>query len=63
MFSADIGPKMEHTFLIENPGKTDLINLTLMLDLPMATLDGQPLLYLVPEAKNLARGSDTQFGE
>ncbi|OON22248.1 FG-GAP repeat protein, partial [Opisthorchis viverrini] len=55
VFSEDIGPKLEHTFVIENPGTTDLANLSLMLDLPFSTVDRKPLVYLVPEVRKLSQ--------
>ncbi|TGZ61360.1 hypothetical protein CRM22_008042 [Opisthorchis felineus] len=55
VFSEDIGPKLEHTFVIENPGNTDLANLSLMLDLPFSTVDRKPLVYLVPEVRKLSQ--------
>ncbi|KAA3676840.1 uncharacterized protein DEA37_0012409 [Paragonimus westermani] len=59
VLSSDIGPKVEHVFLIENRGEMDLSNLVFMLDLPIATNDNQPLVYLVDRVRQLqTQGSD-----
>nr|CAH8832973.1 unnamed protein product [Trichobilharzia regenti] len=46
IFSYDIGPKLEHTYIVENRGWTTLTNVSLVLQLPYETIDGYKLLYL-----------------
>ncbi|KAA0198738.1 Integrin alpha-ps, partial [Fasciolopsis buskii] len=54
VFSHEIGPKVDHMFLIENRGQTTLHNLTLVLDLPMETADGNLLLYLTDQTRRIS---------
>ncbi|CAL8079777.1 unnamed protein product [Calicophoron daubneyi] len=55
VFSEEIGPKVEHKFLIENRGEPPLSNITLALDLPIATADGYTLLYLTDQVRQRVR--------
>ncbi|TPP60601.1 Integrin, partial [Fasciola gigantica] len=62
VFSHEIGPRVDHMFLIENRGQTTLHNLTLVLDLPIETADGKLLLYLTDRARRLSTaGTATQW--
>lgn len=51
IFSYDIGPRIEHTFLIENQGWITLTNLSLILQLPYETTNGHRLLYLTDQIR------------
>lgn len=51
VFSSDIGPKLEHIFLIENRGSPTLNNLVFMLQLPVETTYKKRLLYVTDQTR------------
>ncbi|TNN09711.1 Integrin isoform 2 [Schistosoma japonicum] len=59
IFSYDIGPRIEHIFLIENRGWIALTNLSLILQLPYETFDGYRLLYLSDKIREASYTNQT----
>ncbi|CAH8471196.1 unnamed protein product [Schistosoma guineensis] len=59
IFSYDIGPQIEHTFLIENQGRITLTNLSLILQLPYETTNGHRLLYLTDQIREASYTNQT----
>lgn len=59
IFSYDIGPRIEHTFLIENQGWIALTNLSLILQLPYETTSGHRLLYLTDQVREASYTNQT----
>ncbi|KAK4473767.1 hypothetical protein MN116_003106 [Schistosoma mekongi] len=59
IFSYDIGPRIEHTFLIENRGWITLTNLSLILQLPYEIFDGYRLLYLSDQIREASHTNQT----
>ncbi|CAH8477276.1 Integrin, alpha [Schistosoma haematobium] len=59
IFSYDIGPRIEHTFLIENQGWITLTNLSLILQLPYETTNGHRLLYLTDQIREASYTNQT----
>ncbi|CAH8458548.1 unnamed protein product [Schistosoma turkestanicum] len=59
LFSYDIGPRIEHTFLIENQGWITMTNLSLILQLPYETTDGHRLLYLTDQIREASYTNQT----
>ncbi|CAH8556768.1 unnamed protein product [Dicrocoelium dendriticum] len=57
VLSGEIGPKIQHTFLIENTGKFSLSNVTFLLEIPITTTNGQPLVYLSRQSRRKAFSS------
>uniref|UniRef100_A0A0X3Q9D2 Integrin alpha third immunoglobulin-like domain-containing protein n=1 Tax=Schistocephalus solidus TaxID=70667 RepID=A0A0X3Q9D2_SCHSO len=46
VFAHELGPRLEHVFLIENTGNPEIHNATLQLDIPISTSSGDLFVYL-----------------
>ncbi|KAM7534998.1 hypothetical protein Aperf_G00000099692 [Anoplocephala perfoliata] len=53
----DVGPRLEHIYLVENVGATDLNDLAFELEIPVRTSEGDTLLYLTDKARLLDGGN------
>lgn len=49
----EVGPQLEHIFLVENFGSVDLHDIVFQLDIPIRTDEGDTLLYLADKARLL----------
>ncbi|VDM31502.1 unnamed protein product [Hydatigera taeniaeformis] len=49
----EVGPQLEHVFLVENFGSVDLHDIAFQLDIPIRTDEGDTLLYLADKARLL----------
>lgn len=49
----EVGPQLEHVFLVENFGSVDLHDIIFQLDIPVRTDEGDTLLYLADKARLL----------
>ncbi|EUB60996.1 Protein DPCD [Echinococcus granulosus] len=49
----EVGPQLEHIFLVENFGSVDLHDIAFQLDIPVRTNEGDTLLYLADKARLL----------
>ncbi|VEL33740.1 unnamed protein product [Protopolystoma xenopodis] len=64
LYSSELGPKVEHVFLVENRGGPDLTNLKFWLDIPVATSDGDYLVYLADRVRKVVvGGKDLSYRE
>ncbi|KAM3177966.1 hypothetical protein ACTXT7_003504 [Hymenolepis weldensis] len=52
----DVGPRLEHIYLVENFGATDLNDLAFQLEIPVRFDEGDTLLYLTDKARLLDNG-------
>ena len=52
----EVGPQLEHVFLVENFGSMDLNDIAFELQVPVRTEEGDTLLYLTDKARLLDLG-------
>ncbi|KAL7060937.1 hypothetical protein AAHC03_010120 [Spirometra sp. Aus1] len=54
VFAHELGPRLEHVFLIENTGNPEIQNATLQLDIPVSTTGGDLFVYLSDKVRRKA---------
>lgn len=53
----EVGPQLEHVFLVENFGSVDLHDIAFQLEIPVLTDEGDILLYVTDKARLLDLGA------